>query len=89
MKCRNVKFLFDFLESEKTSRFFEKCCKSFDGGVVITSKNKCEKAVRKNGSKRSESCEKIYLYKEHKANLFKLKRSPPSEKGHMLPYYNF
>ena len=60
--------------------------KSFDSGLVIPAKmrfcNEC------NDNKMCSKCNnQINENKEFKANLIELKRHPPMEFGHMLPYY--
>ena len=60
--------------------------KSFDSGIIISTKmrfcNEC------NDRKMCDKCHnQINEKKEFEANLNELKRHPPNEFGHMLPYY--
>ena len=60
--------------------------KSFEAGVVIPTRDRfCNKC---SDDYICEDCEsKTKQYKEFEANLNDLKRRPPNEFGHMLPYY--
>ena len=66
------------IEGKKVSALLAKIWrKSFDSGMIIPTKkrfcNKCNNQINEN--------------EEFEANLNELKRHPPIEFGHMLPYY--
>ena len=60
--------------------------KSFESGVIIPSKTRnCENCK---DNILCEDCKlKTKQVKEFEANLNELKRKPPNNFGHMLPYY--
>ena len=78
---------FKMIEGEKVSALLPKSWKkSFDSGIFIPTKmrfcNEC------NDKKMCYKCNnKIDGKREFEANLNELKRHPPNEFGHMLPYY--
>ena len=78
---------FKMIEGKKLSAFLSKSWKkSFDNGIVIAKKmrfcNEC------NDKKLCDKCNyQINENKEFEADLNELKRHPPNEFGHMLPYY--
>ena len=78
---------FKMKEGEKISAMLPRSWKkSFDSGIIIPAKmrfcNEC------NGKKMCNKCNnQVNENKEFEANLNELKRHPPNEFGHMLPYY--
>ena len=75
------------IEGEKLSALLPKSwIKSFDSGTIKPTKirfcNECD--VKIMCDKRNNQ---INEKKENEANLNELKRYPPNEFGHMLPYY--
>ena len=78
---------FNMIKGEKISAMLPRTWKkSFDNGIIIPAKmrfcNEC------NVKKVCNKCNnQINENKEFEANLNELKRHPPNEFGHMLPYY--
>ena len=77
---------FKMLEGEKTSAMLPRSWKkSFNIGIVIPVKmRRCNEC--KDGILGKKCINQINENKEFKANLNFLKRHPPNELGHMLPY---
>ena len=75
------------IEGEKISALLPKNWKkSFDSGIITPTKRRfCNEC---NDRKMCDKCNnQINEKKEFEANLNDLKRHPPNEFGHMLPYY--
>ena len=78
---------FKMIEGKKISAMLPKSWKkSFDSGIIIPTKKRfCNEC---NDNKKCVKCNThINENKEFEANLILLKRHPPNEFGHMLPYY--
>ena len=79
--------IFKMIEGEKISAMLPRSWKkSFDSEKIIpTKKRLCNEC---NDNKMCIKCNnQINENKEFNANLNELKRHPPNENGHMLPYY--
>ena len=78
---------FKMIEGKKVSTMLPRSWKeSFDSGIIIPTRSRfCNKS---NVKKMCNKCNnQINENKEFSANLNELKREPPNELGHMLPYY--
>ena len=78
---------FKMIEGEEISALLPKSWKkSVDSGIIIPTKMRfCNECTDR---KMCDKCNnQINENKEFEANLNELKRHPPNEFGHMLPYY--
>ena len=78
---------FKMIEDEKKSAMLRISSKKlFDSGIIFSTKMRfCSEC---NDKKTCDKCNnQIKENKEFEANLNELKRHPPNEFGHMLPYY--
>ena len=75
------------LEGKKISAMIPRSWKkSFDNGIIIPTKMRRYNECR-NGIFCNECNHQINENEEFEANLKELKRQPPNQFGHMLPYY--